>query len=310
MHLKSCLNSDPDNGRCARAHRRLRAFEKSLKKAQGFAESGAWRPVLSALRGGKVGGLGLIEDVTAAIQADAAIAEGDSEPILPVQLRDPLAHSALLHELRALHCRAYFELDELAKAKPFCEAVLARDPDNAFALAARGEEHLAAERYEDAVRDLEKALQTAGGQDRGLHARLQKAQKRLKLSKTKDYYAVLSVPRTASAAEIKKAFRKAAKIHHPDKGGSPEKMAQVNEAFGVLGNQELRDRYDAGDDPNDPAGGQGGFANPFQQGGHPFQQFVSDCAALLLRHPEDASLSLSLNGPPASERPPCDEQPC
>jgi DnaJ family protein C protein 3 len=254
-------------------------------------------------------GLGLIEDVTAAIQADAAIAEGDSEPILPVQLRDPLAHSALLHELRALHCRAYFELDELAKAKPFCEAVLARDPDNAFALAARGEEHLAAERYEDAVRDLEKALQTAGGQDRGLHARLQKAQKRLKLSKTKDYYAVLSVPRTASAAEIKKAFRKAAKIHHPDKGGSPEKMAQVNEAFGVLGNQELRDRYDAGDDPNDPAGGQGGFANPFQQGGHPFQQFVSDYAALLLRQPETSGLSICLNGPPASERPPC-EQPC
>lgn len=49
-------------------------------------------------------------------------------------------------------------------------------------------------------------------------------------------------------------------------------MAQVNEAFGVLGNAELKQRFDNGDDPNDVQGQQGGHGNPFAQGGHPFFQ--------------------------------------
>ena len=59
---------------------------------------------------------------------------------------------------------------------------------------------------------------------------------------------------------------------HPDKGGSEAKMAAVNEAYEVLSNPELRQRFDNGDDPNDPTAQQGG--NPFQ-GGFPggFAQF-------------------------------------
>jgi DnaJ family protein C protein 3 len=59
-------------------------------------------------------------------------------------------------------------------------------------------------------------------------------------------------------------------IAHPDKGGSEAKMAAVNEAYEVLSKPELRQRYDAGDDPNDPSSQAGG---PFAQGGHPFAQF-------------------------------------
>lgn len=69
-------------------------------------------------------------------------------------------------------------------------------------------------------------------------------------------------------------------------------MAQVNEAFGVLGNAELKERFDNGDDPNDPAGGQGGHANPFQQGGNPFQHFVSTSKARDIRFTK-VGLSLS-----------------
>ena len=62
---------------------------------------------------------------------------------------------------------------------------------------------------------------------------------------------------------------------HPDKGGSEEQMAAVNEAYEVLSNPELRARFDNGDDPMDPMAQQGG--HPFQQGagfgGNPFQQF-------------------------------------
>jgi DnaJ family protein C protein 3 len=92
--------------------------------------------------------------------------------------------------------------------------------------------------------------------------------------------------------------RKAAMTAHPDKGGSEAKMAQVNEAYELLSNPgkqhfiintfvlpaqliftELRQRFDNGDDPNDP-GSQGGapftgYGSPFGGGGgdHPFAQF-------------------------------------
>jgi DnaJ family protein C protein 3 len=49
-------------------------------------------------------------------------------------------------------------------------------------------------------------------------------------------------------------------------------MAAVNEAYEVLSKPELRQRFDNGDDPNDPMAQQGG--HPFQSGGgHPFSQF-------------------------------------
>lgn len=64
----------------------------------------------------------------------------------------------------------------------------------------------------------------------------------------KDYYSTLGVPRTASEAEIKKAFRKLAREHHPDvakdKKRAEEKFKEANEAYEVLGDPAKRKRYD------------------------------------------------------------------
>jgi molecular chaperone DnaJ len=61
----------------------------------------------------------------------------------------------------------------------------------------------------------------------------------------KDYYQTLGVPKTASAEEIKKAFRKLAHQHHPDKhGGTDAKFKEINEAYQVLGNADKRKQYD------------------------------------------------------------------
>ncbi|KAJ8589103.1 chaperone J-domain-containing protein [Rhizopogon salebrosus TDB-379] len=143
----------------------------------------------------------------------------------------------------------------------------------------KGEAMLLRGEWEEAVRVFEKAFESSGRSDRDVLARLQKAQRLLKQSRPKDYYKALGVTRDADAKTIKTAFRKAAMTAHPGKGGSEAKMAQVNEAYELLSNPELRQRFDNGDNPNDP-GFQGGapftgYGSPFGGGGgdHPFAQF-------------------------------------
>jgi DnaJ-class molecular chaperone len=65
----------------------------------------------------------------------------------------------------------------------------------------------------------------------------------------RDYYKTLGVPRGASAADVKKAFRKLARKHHPDVNktdpGAEARFKEVNEAYAVLGDDEKRKAYDS-----------------------------------------------------------------
>jgi curved DNA-binding protein len=79
----------------------------------------------------------------------------------------------------------------------------------------------------------------------------------------KDYYKILGVARSASADEIKKAYRKLAREFHPDKNkakGAEEKFKEANEAHEVLSDPEKRRAYDTLG-ANWKAGG-GGFSPP------------------------------------------------
>lgn len=80
----------------------------------------------------------------------------------------------------------------------------------------------------------------------------------------RDYYEVLGVGKNASADEIKKAFRKLAIEHHPDRGGDEAKFKEINEAYEVLKDERKRQRYD-----QFGHAGVGGAAN----GGNPFEGF-------------------------------------
>lgn len=82
----------------------------------------------------------------------------------------------------------------------------------------------------------------------------------------RDYYEVLGVSKNASDDEIKKAFRKAAVQHHPDKeGGDEAKFKEINEAYEVLKDKQKRQRYDQfGHAGVGGASGSGGGGNPFE----------------------------------------------
>lgn len=80
-----------------------------------------------------------------------------------------------------------------------------------------------------------------------------------------DYYDILGVKKSASADEIKKAFRRLARKHHPDAGGDEDKFKQINEAYEILSDAEKRKQYDqygqyfaGGVPPGYGAGGPGG----------------------------------------------------
>src|SRR5215210_3049830 len=105
----------------------------------------------------------------------------------------------------------------------------------------------------------------------------------------RDPYEVLGVPRGASAAAIKSAYRKLAKKHHPDNNNNDPKAAarfsEINSANEIVGDEDKRKQFDRGEidaegkprfkgfpggDPRGRAGGAGGFeSHGFRTGGGP-----------------------------------------
>lgn len=81
----------------------------------------------------------------------------------------------------------------------------------------------------------------------------------------RDYYEVLGVKKDASPDELKKAFRRAAVQHHPDKeGGDETKFKEVNEAYDVLKDAQKRQRYDQFGHAGVGGAAGGGGGNPFE----------------------------------------------
>ncbi len=116
----------------------------------------------------------------------------------------------------------------------------------------------------------------------------------------RDPYAVLGLAKTASAAEIKSAFRKLAKKYHPDQSKEPkakERFAEIGQAYEILGDEKKRAAFDRGEidaegKPRAPQfegfgagrGGGGGFRNfhfEFGDAGGPARNFDPDIFAEL-----------------------------
>jgi DnaJ homolog subfamily C member 7 len=114
------------------------------------------------------------------------------------------------------------------------------------------------EQYQEAVVDYESAFKT--DKSREIKRLLQEAKFALKKSKRKDYYKILGVERNATEDVIKKAYKKRALEHHPDRHSNASdaekkeqeiKFKEVGEAYGILLDAKKRARYDNGQDIED-----------------------------------------------------------
>ncbi|KAJ3328847.1 DnaJ sub C member 3 [Gonapodya sp. JEL0774] len=186
---------------------------------------------------------------------------------------------ALRLRITALLCSAALKSKSAELAVSSCsDVVSSSDPVTLDARLDLAEALMLAEDYDEAAREFSRANEEAGGDQRAQEG-ARRAQQAAKMAKRRDYYKILGVERSASKKEIKKAYRKLAQKYHPDKnddavGAAREaierKMQDINAAHEVLSDDELRQRYDNGDDPNDPTSqqGAGGQRHPFQ--GQPF----------------------------------------
>ena len=147
-----------------------------------------------------------------------------------------------------------------------CDRALALDPTYLKARKTRARALGESGNWDEAVREY-KGIAESNPSEPGIQKDIRNAELELKKSKRKDYYKLLGVEKDATENEIKKAYRKLAIVHHPDKNpddeSAAEKFKEIGEAYECLSNSEKRARYDSGEDLIDPsemfAQGGGGF---------------------------------------------------
>ncbi|KAM4057993.1 DnaJ domain-containing protein [Hirsutella rhossiliensis] len=262
--VRKCLHSDPDSKVCKKLHKQQKLIHKIYTKAQGQLNKGQSTTAGRTLIGNaeEPGLITKIREQVEELRQDGRI---------------PAKSTARLYDQTVeMVCQAYSESNH-RDAQKYCDEALQLDSQSFWGLVHRGKVLLKKEEFEAAIEALNKAAEARPDKQDKVNPILNKAQIALKHSKTKDYYKILGVPRDADERQIKSAYRKASKQHHPDKAAkqgvnkeeAEKKMASINEAYEVLSDPELRTRFDNGDDPNSQE-----RTNPFQgqpfPGGNPF----------------------------------------
>lgn len=193
-------------------------------------------------------------------------------------------------KLHANIAAVYMKLRNYEEAAKECTAAVKLDEGYIKAYARRIVCYQELDKHDEAVRDAEKLHKME--HSRESKQRLRDANIKLKMSKRKDYYKILGCSKSATEEEIKKAYKRAALKHHPDRhshGTDEERAAaekqfkEIGEAYSVLSDANKKMRYDNGEDLDDPHGGMHDVdpTQIFQTffggggGGGPHQQFFS-----------------------------------
>ncbi|KAK9124301.1 hypothetical protein Sjap_013903 [Stephania japonica] len=241
-HYQKGLRLDPEHSDLKKAYFGLKNLLKKTKSAEENVDKGKLRMA--------------VEDFKAALALDPS----------------HTAHNVHLH---LGLCKVLVKLGRGKDALSSCTDALSIDEELLEALVQRGEAKLLVEDWEGAAADLKAAAQKSP-QDMNIREALMRAEKSLKMSQRKDWYKILGVHKTASVAEIKRAYKKLALQWHPDKNvGNREeaeaKFREIAAAYEVLGDDDKRVRYDRGEDIEDMGMGSGGGGfNPFGRGEQQF----------------------------------------
>ncbi|KAF2209417.1 hypothetical protein CERZMDRAFT_114077 [Cercospora zeae-maydis SCOH1-5] len=155
----------------------------------------------------------------------------------------------------------YTKLKNWQEAINDCDAALKLDPTYIKAMKTRAKALGASGDWEEAVRAF-KNIAEQHPEEPSIAKEVRDAELELKKSKRKDYYKILGVEKDCSDTDIKKAYRKLAVVHHPDKNpDDPEaenRFKEIQEAHETLIDPQKRQRYDSGVDLMED-GGVGGF---------------------------------------------------
>lgn len=164
----------------------------------------------------------------------------------------------------------YTKLKQWQSAIEDCDRAIQLDPSYTKARKTRAKALGESGDWEEAVRAY-KAIQEQSPEEPGIAKDIRNAELELKKASRKDYYKILNIEKDAGETEIKKAYRKLAVVHHPDKNpGDPEaenRFKDIQEAHETLIDPQKRERYDSGIDLMDPADQFGGGGFPGGMGG-------------------------------------------
>jgi len=133
----------------------------------------------------------------------------------------------------------YFKLERYPRALEDTSLALALQPTSFKALRTQGRVQFAQGYFQDAVSTFQRAQElsssdTSSADFKAISEELRQAITAVQKCEKKDYYQILSISKTATLANIKKAYKKRSLLYHPDKGGNPEQFKLVLEAYNAL----------------------------------------------------------------------------
>jgi DnaJ family protein C protein 7 len=208
QHFRSALECDPDYRDAVKYLRMVQKLDRMKAEGNANYKAGRWQAA--------------IDKYTEALEVDPT---------------NKGTNSKLLQN-RAL-CRV--QLKDYNGAIEDCERAISLDPSYTKAKKTKATALGQSGKWEDAVREL-KELAEQDPNDASIAKEVRKAELELKKSKRKDYYKILGVEKEADENQIKKAYRKVALVHHPDKNpgddDAAERFKDITEAYETLSDPE------------------------------------------------------------------------
>ena len=211
QHFRSAINCDPDFKDAVKWLRTVQKLDRMKEEGNAHFKASEYQQA--------------VDVYTQALEVDPS---------------NKVTNSKIFHN-RAL---SHIHLKQYAAAIADASRALELDPSYTKARKTKAKALGESGQWEEAVREY-KAIQEANPTEPGIAKDIRYAELELKKAQRKDYYKILGVEKDASEADIKKAYRKLAIVHHPDKNPgdeeAQERFKDIAEAYETLNDPQYVD---------------------------------------------------------------------